>query len=860
MGTSTHHTCRRPVALLLLAASFPAPLPAAESIVRLPGVEVIETAPLPGTHIPRNEVPAAVHVLDAAQLSDQQPLNAPDFLNTNIPGLTLHQTQGNPFQPDLSYRGYTASPLLGTPQGLSIFVDGVRFNSPFGDTVSWDLIPRNAISTVNMIPGANPLFGLNTLGGALALTTKRGSTAPGFRAEMSAGSWGRVMTEAEFGRKLESTDYFIAVTRFEENGWRDHSRSDLGQLFGQWGYTGAATDLNLTFTYAGSRLNGNGLLPADLLAQRRAQVYTFPDRTDNEAYGFTLNFARQLGNHASLTGAAHYRRIATDAVNVDTNELSDPRCPRVLPAAGGGVGIQRSLSLCERHQDYDGGDPAQAAAAAQREANINTSQTRQGAWGGALQYNLQSALSENRRNVLTLGAAADFGRSDYRRWYQYAQFTRTAERTAADLLSGNPLTDAGGRTLLTNLRSTNDTVSLYASDTYSPADAWHLTLSGRYNRTNLKTADRLAGTPYEARRDAPTPGDPAATEVVTGGLNAGYTYTRFNPAAAFSFTPTRAFTAYASYSEGNRAPTPVELACADRSTPCLLPNAMAADPYLRQVVSKTVEIGARGVLGASLQWSAAAYRGENRDDIIFASAGSGSAGYFTNFGRTRREGLEFALSRKAGIFDWFANLSVIDATFRTDGLLASSNNSSQVRPAADPAALVNPPGQGYEIQVRAGDKLPLVPDRVFKAGFMARFPNRWSAGMTLNYVGTQYLRGNENNRHRSGCFVSSTVPGSALTPAACAVASDDFSASGDGRLHAYIVINANVRFDAGAGWQIFAKVDNLLDRRYETSGFLGESVFPASGGGVFNGDEIKTAFVAPGAPRAVWVGIRYSAK
>ena len=82
--------------------------------------------------------------------------------------------QSNPFQADINYRGYTASPLLGTPQGLSVYMDGVRLNQPFGDVVSWDLIPRLAIASTTLMPGSNPLFGLNTLGGALAIQTKDG--------------------------------------------------------------------------------------------------------------------------------------------------------------------------------------------------------------------------------------------------------------------------------------------------------------------------------------------------------------------------------------------------------------------------------------------------------------------------------------------------------------------------------------------------------------------------------------------------------------------------------------------------------------------------------------------------------------
>src|SRR6185437_11274022 len=107
--------------------------------------------------------------------------------------------QGNPYQQDLNFRGFTASPLLGTPQGVSIFQDGVRVNEPFGDVVNWDLIPQSAIASIQLIPGSNPAFGLNTLGGAVAIYTKSGAEFPGADVEVSGGSFGRKTAEFEWG-------------------------------------------------------------------------------------------------------------------------------------------------------------------------------------------------------------------------------------------------------------------------------------------------------------------------------------------------------------------------------------------------------------------------------------------------------------------------------------------------------------------------------------------------------------------------------------------------------------------------------------------------------------------------------------
>ena len=123
-------------------------------------------------------------------------------MNRALGSVYVNDIQNNPLQPDVNYRGYTASPLLGTPQGMSVYMDGVRLNQPFGDVVSWDLIPREAISTMTLMPGSNPVFGLNTLGGALAVRTKDGFTDPGYSVELNYGSNSRRQVAVRSWRPL----------------------------------------------------------------------------------------------------------------------------------------------------------------------------------------------------------------------------------------------------------------------------------------------------------------------------------------------------------------------------------------------------------------------------------------------------------------------------------------------------------------------------------------------------------------------------------------------------------------------------------------------------------------------------------
>ena len=141
--------------------------------------DVVASTPLPGIELARDQIPSPVQLANRKDIEDSGALDLSDFLNRRLTGVHVNEIQGNPYQPDINYRGYTASPLLGTPQGLSVYMDGVRLNQPFGDVVSWDLIPKIAISEVTLMPGSNPLFGLNTLGGALSVQTKDGNAKPG---------------------------------------------------------------------------------------------------------------------------------------------------------------------------------------------------------------------------------------------------------------------------------------------------------------------------------------------------------------------------------------------------------------------------------------------------------------------------------------------------------------------------------------------------------------------------------------------------------------------------------------------------------------------------------------------------------
>ena len=221
-------------------------------------------------------------------------MNSVDLLKRRVPGVQTNDIQGSPFQTDLTYRGFRASGLLGAGQGLSVYLDGVRINEPFGDVVNFDLIPEFAVSSISLVPGANPAFGLNSLGGALSYQTYDGRTAPGFRGEVSGGSFGRKTASFSYGASSDTGwNQYIAATVFDEDGWRDESDGQIGQVLAKIGHDDGTTApgppaccLDAASWSATALVPAysieDGELEKDLYFNNREAVYTYPDETKNK--------------------------------------------------------------------------------------------------------------------------------------------------------------------------------------------------------------------------------------------------------------------------------------------------------------------------------------------------------------------------------------------------------------------------------------------------------------------------------------------------------------------------------------------------------------------------------------------------
>lgn len=756
-----------------VAGAFATPVVTiAEEATTSEKIQVISTTPLPGIGLTLDKVPASVQVVDGEEMRNQQSLTIADFMSNNLVGVNVNEVQNNPFQPNINFRGFTASPLLGTPQGLSIFYDGVRINEPFGDVVNWDLIPMNAIASMNLVPGSNPVYGLNTLGGAISLQTKSGRTHQGGAIEASAGSWARKNAAAEYGGVTENNlDYFFAINAFDENGWRDHSPSELYQFFGKVGWQNETTDANISLTAADTDLIGNGYVQKEFLDDLEYDaINTKPDQTKNNLWFLNANLSHYFNDSTLFSGNVYYRNARTRTLNGDVNDeveeaAFDPDCANAAA------------------------DPEDACGGA-----LNRTKSNRDAFGFTAQLTFDNQLF-GRKNQLTTGLGYDHGRTRFTQTTEFGNIT--PDRGVDGIGEFSELEEDLGPA---KLRGVTKTWSLYATDTISLNDITHLTLSGRYNYTRVNNDDEFDGQ-YA---------DPQSS------LSGNHNFNRFNPAIGLTINPTPALTVFGSYNEGSRAPTSIELGCANPERPCNLPNALAGDPPLDQVVSKTYEFGVRNKINEQYGWSASVYRTQNTDDIQFISARANGAGYFDNVGKTRRVGFDLGVNGDYGKFKWFAGYSYVRATYESDFLAVSETNTSAF-------------GPDDEIQVRPGDRIPGIPDHQFKfRGELQANPN-WTIGSTLVAFSDQYSQGNQNNDHQGAGAKTS----------------------------GYAIVNLDTRYRFNnSGWQVFGKINNIFDKEYFTGGLLGENFFDERG--AFNGGEDEpSALVSPGAPRAAWVGVRY---
>jgi len=821
-----------PLLLAALAASARAQSPPPS----LSTVEVVGETLLEGVDQPLSQMPSNAQRISSDQIAPHSPSNLADLLNEQIGAVSVSNGTGNPYQNDINYRGFQATSLLGAPVSLSVYVDGVRLNEPFGALVNWDLIPMNALAGVNVLPGSNPMFGLNTLGGALVAQTKNGRDHSGSRVSLLGGSFGRRALQWERGwaHPGQSSDYFLAANWDRQDGYRAHSGSEVRQLYGKarWADARRGTRLETSLALADSRLSGTQSLPRDMM-DSPASAYTWPDTVRNQAAYWSLKGRQALGGSNELSGQVYLRRSNSRSSHSNA-ELDDDCFDAAGSSAGSDCAGQAPAGTALNSVTHPA---ALALGYARWTGDIATSVVQgsigQSTVGASLQWsNFDKLLG--RDNVFALGAGWSRSRIAYTQASYLARllayqtvitpnqdygFTANGQAPSA----GNPASFTGSNQLRgVNLQARTQDLSLFFINTLSLTEQFKLSASASFNLSTISQRGssqqylnddggfswtHSAGTAYynpsylgAYRASAlSTPlaapaGALAGPEVSS--LDGEHRYRRINPALSFNHQLGAGRSLFGGYSEAMRAPTSVELSCANPQSPCALPTGFNGDPELQPVVARTVEFGGRGTWGQAAAWTAAVYVSRLANDIQFIAApDSISYGYFANVGSTERRGLELGLKTR-----WEQLLLSLD--FGHVRAVYKSEFSTEA-------------GQ----EVRSGNRIAGIPANTLKLRAAYPFHPQWQLGAQLLAASGQYAHGNEGNR------------------------------SPDGRVPGYGVLNLDLSHRLDSVWRLSLQVHNALDKKYSTYGLANiHSIYTLKSQG----------FQTPAAPRAIWLGLSYS--
>ncbi len=635
----------------------------------------------------------------------------PDLLGAltrNFAGVTLQDAQNNPWQPNLVYRGYSASPLVGVAQGLAVYIDGARFNQPFGDTVNFELIPDVAIQSVTL-RDASPIYGLNALGGALVIETATGQSVQGVEGVVALGAFGERDLSVSVGDAKGGFSYFGAIQYREEDGWRDFSPSDFVNGFIDLGYDSERAGVHVKLIAADTDLTGNGVAPVELLEARRRSVFTWPDNQRNSYGRVSLHPWFAISDKVRFEATLYRQRRAAafingDAADIEACDSDDLAGLLCLEVVGADDDDDDEILLTDL-----AGNPIGDVLRGGAYGVFNRGNIRSRSEGLLAQLVTEQPLGQG-TNRLTVGVSYDASESDFSASTELGELT---DRRGVEGL-GIGIEQADRAIAPVGLKTRTRFLSAFLSDTLPLTETLTAEIGLRYNHAKVRLIDQI-GT----------------------ALNGEHRFSRLNPGIEVDWLATSAISLRAGYSESNRVPTEAELSCADESAPCSLTNFFIADPPLEQVVARSFELGASGNHRRgpwAIDWLLSAYRTSNVNDIQFVASRIRGRAFFQNIGKTRRQGVEATARARHGGLQLAASYAMTDATYRTPLVLSSPAN-----PTADDAGTIS---------VARGDRLPGLPrhSATLSVDYSGRVGTRkFTLGGDLLARSSQFLIGDEAN-------------------------------------------------------------------------------------------------------------------
>jgi outer membrane receptor protein involved in Fe transport len=662
----------------------------------LPRIVVVGSTPLSGSDLSRDQVPETTQVLDASDINRTGIPTLTGAILDNLASATVNDTEGNVFQPDILFRGFTASPVAGTSQGLAVYVNGARFNDAFGDTVNWDLIPPAAIESVNL-EAANPLYGLNALGGSISIRLKNGFTTQTADATLYGGSYGRGSTILEFGRQYGDYAVYVSGDATHDDGFRQTSTSDLYRVYADLGWRREGDELHFALTAAHDTLGNPGATPQQALDANISDIFTAPNVVRNTYLGFNLNGNLKFGP-VKLQELAYFQTLNQVIPNGTTAEVGP--CDD-----GTGLLCNDDGTVVTTYNGRPVGDFLNGATY----SGLSVQQLTSHAYGAAAQLS-DADPPGDLDNYFVAGASFDGSDSVFAGVAELGGFNPyTREFVPPGVVQDQPSEGVNP----VRVKSDTRFYGVFFSERLAVARDLDLTIAGRYNDAQIDLEDELGGP-----------------------VNGAHTYSRFNPSAGLVYRVATSMQIYGNYAQTNRAPTPQELSCASAAAPCSLLNFFVGDPNLNQVVATTYELGVRGrteqgELGR-WSWNVNAYHTHNTNDIIYETTlYNPNLAFYTNAGRTLRRGAEANVRFDASRVHVKLGYAYTDATFQTPLLLNSGNS---------PAANAN--GQEF---VLPGARIPGIP--LHRANLVVDFDlNReWSIGASASVQSNVFRFGDEAN-------------------------------------------------------------------------------------------------------------------
>lgn len=631
-------------------------------------------------------VPSAVTNVTDTDIDREGTMQVQQALQQQVPGIIISDAAGNPLRAEVSYRGFDASPVSGRSQGLAVYQNGVRINEAFGDTVQWDVIPSNAISSMSVVSN-NPSFGLNALGGAVSILMKDGFSYQGGELDIMAGSFGRAQVGVQAGGSSGNASIYVAAEAMKDDSFRDFSDSEVKRFYGDIGLKGSLAEVHFSLTAAKNEFGASAAAPVELLERSWSNTFTTPQTTDLEVYMPTISATVKATSTLTVSGVGYYRNYKNSVVDGNVTELEDCNaganfCPEDNPTdfiqnAANGAFLNPA--------DFD--EPL---------GTLDRLNTDSESWGGVLEGQDKSPLF-GRPNLLIAGLSYDHGRSNYTTSSEIGQIQPKYVVEGSGII----ITDDDNEVSPRDLDSENTYWGLYFSNALDVTDQLTVTVGGRYNYARIKLEDNTGDFPE---------------------LNATNTYERFNPQIGGNYKLLPGLSVYGGYSESNRAPTPAELGCAEPDAPCLVEGFLTDDPPLEQVVGHTSEIGLRGqgnYYGGQYTWSAGLFRTLASDDILPITDTAGRV-YFINAGDTLRQGVELTATYETRRWSVYGSYAYVDATLDS---------------CEDPS--------GECAFLESGDRLPGIPRQRFKAGFEYWLTPKWKFGADLVAATKQPLFKNE---------------------------------------------------------------------------------------------------------------------